>query len=73
MMSQKHIQNCDHLVYSGVDPETLQITCHGCGLKWTAWKGEGPMRNVGNINNGTFKIYGKEQADPMVRHRALIP
>jgi len=63
-MIVKGKEECEHLVYSGVDPETLQITCHGCGLTWTAFKGEEPTHDMGNINNGTFKIYGEEQTTP---------
>lgn len=51
-------QTCDHFHSFSMDWERV-ATCNSCGHVWQ-WDGF----PCGNINNGTFKIYGKEQTDP---------
>ncbi len=57
---------CDHFYSFSIDCERT-ATCNSCGH---TWKFDGFP--CGNVNNGTFKVYGKEQTNPNTPADALL-
>lgn len=55
---------CEHLSYyaTGKGARGYGVKCAICGHEWDS-ENEKIERQMGNINTGTFKIYGKEQTN----------